>query len=142
MPFASSLEYLVARTGILDHSPLWALVFAFAALALYAWFRTPRLLAAAALWIAYIPFEFAMRAEWFCHGQCLPRIDLLPAIGFLCAASLVALAEVLVLAFRDILVRWPKRSGKRILDRTLPGEERQMDRRATGGADGGTRWKQ
>jgi len=63
MPFASSFELLVTRPAILTLSPLWALVPATLAFALYAWFRTPRLIGAAALWVAYMLFEFAMRGR-------------------------------------------------------------------------------
>jgi hypothetical protein len=113
MPFASPFELLVTRPAILTLSPLWALVPATLAFALYAWFRTPRLIGAAALWVAYMPFEFAMRAELFCHGDCLPRVDLLPVFGILCAASLVAIAEAAVIAVHDVWARLPERTSKR-----------------------------
>ena len=113
MPLASPLAFLVAQTGILTVSPFWAFVPAAFAVILYARFRTSSLIATTALWVAYVPFEFAMRAELFCHGECLPRVDLLPVFGLLCTASLVAVAEVIVLAAHDVWVRLPKRTAKR-----------------------------
>lgn len=113
-------DFIAEHSGILILSPFWALVAALLACVLYARFGTPRLLAAAALWIAYIPYELSMLAGIFCQAECRPRVDLLPAYGILWAVTLIALGEVVIIAVHDLWLQTRPRSGTAVTPARAP----------------------
>ena len=124
-------DFIVEHAGLLILSPFWALVTALLACVLYARYRTPRLLAAAALWIAYIPYELAMLAGMFCNADCAPRVDLLAVYGIVWAVTLTALGEVLIIVLRDVWVHarlsgrtdaGPARAPKRTRSARIAGD--------------------
>ena len=65
-------------------------------LVLFAGSRKRLVLIAAAAWLLYVPYEYAMKLRILCSGECNIRVDLLilyPALLLLSAAALVAFAK-------------------------------------------------
>ena len=53
--------------------------------------RTRLTLITAMSWLAYVPYEYAMKLRLLCTGECNIRVDLLLIYTFLIALSLVSL---------------------------------------------------
>jgi len=73
--------------------PLLAVVPALVLLGLYRISRRRLTLWAAGAWLAYVPYELAMRWRWLCTGECNIRVDLLliyPALALLTLMGIVA----------------------------------------------------
>jgi hypothetical protein len=61
-------------------------------LVLFALSRKALVLVAAVAWLAYLPYEYAMKLRILCTGECNIRVDLLllyPALAALSGAALV-----------------------------------------------------
>lgn len=72
-------------------SPWLALLPAVLFSALYGLWRNRGSLVAALLWLAYCPYEYAMKLHILCSGDCNIRVDLLLLYPVLLAMSIVAL---------------------------------------------------
>ena len=82
--------------GIFIHQPFLALILA--ALFGLLYFRSKRLvvLVAALAWLAYFPYERAMKLRILCTGECNIRVDLLlfyPILAVLSVLAIVAYAK-------------------------------------------------
>ena len=81
---------------VLIQQPLLAAVPGGLFLVLFAGSRKRLVLIAAAAWLLYVPYEYAMKLRILCSGECNIRVDLLilyPALLLLSAAALVAFAK-------------------------------------------------
>jgi hypothetical protein len=80
--------------AVLIEVPLLAVLIAAIFFALYFLSRTRANLVAAILWLAYVPYEYAMKLRLLCTGECNIRVDLLLIYPVLLAASLVGIAAL------------------------------------------------
>ncbi|MBI3988090.1 MAG: hypothetical protein HY347_00590 [candidate division NC10 bacterium] len=81
--------------AILIEEPLLAAVPCGVFLALFAVSRKLLVLVAAGAWLAYLPYELAMKLRILCSGECNIRVDLLflyPALLVVSVVGLVAFA--------------------------------------------------
>jgi hypothetical protein len=88
-----SLDPLYSRMAILIEQPWLAAVPLAFFLALYALSRNRLVLAAAAAWLVYLPYEYSLKLRILCTGECNIRIDLLalyPALVLISAAGVAA----------------------------------------------------
>lgn len=79
--------------GIFIGWPFLALVPAAIFAVLYLGCRRPLVLAAALAWLAYFPYEQAMKLRILCSGECNIRVDLLlfyPLLALVSAAATAA----------------------------------------------------
>jgi hypothetical protein len=63
--------------GMFIYWPFLALVLALVLGLLYFWCRRSVVLVAAIAWLAYFPYEQAMKLRILCSGECNIRVDLL-----------------------------------------------------------------
>jgi hypothetical protein len=87
---------LYRTMAVLIQQPLLAAVPGGLFLVLFAGSRKRLVLIAAAAWLLYVPYEYAMKLRILCSGECNIRVDLLilyPALLLLSAAALVAFAK-------------------------------------------------
>ena len=87
---------LFRTMAVLIQQPLVAAVPGGLFLVLFAGSRKRLVLIAAAAWLLYVPYEYAMKLRILCSGECNIRVDLLilyPALLLLSAAALVAFAK-------------------------------------------------
>ena len=86
----------VLRTmAVLIAYPFLALVPAAVFFALFAAARRGLILVTALSWLAYVPYEYAMKLRLLCSGECNIRVDLLliyPVLVLLTLVSLVVFA--------------------------------------------------
>ncbi|HET7343532.1 MAG TPA: hypothetical protein VFL90_18860 [Methylomirabilota bacterium] len=85
------MEALYRTLGVMTEQPWLAAVPAVAFLALFALSRTSITLVAAAAWLAYLGYEYAMKLRLLCSGECNIRVDLLLLYPLLVVLSLAAL---------------------------------------------------
>ena len=78
--------------AILIGYPLLALAPAALFLYLYSISRRRLILVTAISWLAYVPYEYAMKLRLLCSGECNIRVDLLLIYTALVGLSLGALA--------------------------------------------------
>jgi hypothetical protein len=82
----------VLRTmAVLIAYPLLAFVPAAAFFALFAVSRRFPILVTALSWLAYVPYEYAMKLRLLCSGECNIRVDLLLIYPVLIALTVVSL---------------------------------------------------
>jgi hypothetical protein len=84
------MEALMLMAVMIEY-PLVGLVPAVLFMSLYPVSTQRFLLVAAALWLLYIPYEYAMKFRILCTGECNIRIDLLLLWPLLIVVSLTAL---------------------------------------------------
>ena len=77
--------------AILIEYPLIALAPAALFLYLYSILKARVLVATGLLWLAYVPYEYAMKFRLLCSGECNIRVDLLLIYALLAALSLASL---------------------------------------------------
>jgi hypothetical protein len=65
-------------------------------LALFSLSRARLVLITALLWLAYLPYEYAMKLRLLCTGECNIRVDLLLIYPALLLASLASIGVLLV----------------------------------------------
>jgi hypothetical protein len=85
--------------AVLIESPLLALIPAGVFIALFAVSRKFLVLTAAGAWLAYLPYEYAMKLRILCSGECNIRVDLLaiyPVLFILSVVGLIVFARALV----------------------------------------------
>jgi hypothetical protein len=81
----------VLRTmAVLIAYPLLGLVPAAVFFALFAAARRSLILVTALLWLAYVPYEYAMKLRLLCSGECNIRVDLLLIYPMLVVLTLVS----------------------------------------------------
>jgi hypothetical protein len=76
--------------GVFVEWPWLALLPAAVSLALYLGSRRRLVAAAAAFWLGYAVYEYAMHRRWLCTGECDIRVDLLLLYHILAVMSVVA----------------------------------------------------
>ncbi len=79
--------------GVFIGWPFLALVPAAIFAVLYSGCRRPLVLVAALAWLAYYPYELAMKLRILCSGECNIRVDLLlfyPLLALVSAAAAAA----------------------------------------------------
>jgi hypothetical protein len=77
--------------GVLIQWPWLALLPIAVFATLFVRLRTTSALAAALAWLAYLPYEYAMKLRWLCSGECNIRVDLLVLYPLLLLVSAIAL---------------------------------------------------
>ena len=82
--------------AVLIEMPWLALVPAALLLALYAGAKARFILITALSWLAYLPYEYAMKYRLLCTGECNIRIDLLLIYPALLVATLASIALFIV----------------------------------------------
>ncbi len=93
------MDLLYRTMAAFIEQPLLAAVPVGIFLALFAVSRKFLVLAAAAAWLVYLPYEYAMKLRILCSGECNIRIDLLvlyPALFVISVAGLIAFLWALV----------------------------------------------
>jgi len=83
---------LYRNMAVLIEHPLLAAVPGAVFVALFAASRKLLVLTAAAAWLAYLPYEYAMKLRLLCSGDCNIRLDLVVLYPALLIVSLVGLA--------------------------------------------------
>ena len=86
------MDILYRNMAVLIEEPLLAAVPGAVFLALFAVSRKFLVLTAAAAWLAYLPYEYAMKLRLLCSGECDIRIDLLVLYPVLFIISVVGVA--------------------------------------------------
>jgi hypothetical protein len=87
------LDSLYRTLAVLIEQPWLAAVPAAVFLALFAASRSLVALAVAVAWLAYLPYEYAMKLRILCSGECNIRVDLLllyPVLVVVSVAGVVA----------------------------------------------------
>jgi hypothetical protein len=77
--------------GIFIAWPFLALIPAAFLLGVYAWSKTTVVLVAGLAWLAYFPYELAMKLRILCSGECNIRVDLLVLYPVLAVLSVIGL---------------------------------------------------
>ena len=77
--------------AVLIEMPWLALVHAALFFLLFLRVRARFILVTALLWLAYVPYEYAMKYRLLCTGECNIRVDLLLIYALLLTASLVSI---------------------------------------------------
>ena len=85
------MDVLFRNMAVLIEHPLLAAVPGAAFVALFAVSRKLLVLTAAAAWLAYLPYEYAMKLRLLCSGECNIRLDLLVLYPALLLISVVGL---------------------------------------------------
>ena len=91
MSVGPALDMLYRNMAVLIEYPLLAAVPGAVFAALFAVSRKVLVLAAAAAWLAYLPYEYAMKLRLLCSGECDIRLDLLVLYPALLLISVVGL---------------------------------------------------
>ena len=78
--------------AVLIEHPLLAAVPGAVFVALFAASRKLLVLTAAAAWLAYLPYEYAMKFRLLCSGECNIRLDLMVLYPVLLIVSVVGVA--------------------------------------------------
>lgn len=81
--------------GMFIEWPLLALALAVLFVVLYFRCRRPIVLVAALAWLAYFPYEQAMKLRVLCSGECNIRVDLLLFYPLLALVSVLAVTAYL-----------------------------------------------
>ena len=85
------MDILFRNMAVLIEYPLLAAVPGAVFAALFVASRKVLVLAAAAAWLAYLPYEYAMKLRLLCSGECNIRLDLLVLYPALLLISVVGL---------------------------------------------------
>jgi len=86
------MDVLYRSMAVLIEHPLLAAVPGAAFVALFAVSRKLLVLTAAAAWLAYLPYEYAMKLRLLCSGECNIRLDLMVLYPVLLIVSVVGVA--------------------------------------------------
>ncbi|MBI3634816.1 MAG: hypothetical protein HY216_01190 [Candidatus Rokubacteria bacterium] len=93
------MDLLYRTMAVFIDQPLLAAIPAGILLALFAVSRKFLVLTAAAAWLVYLPYEYAMKLRILCTGECNIRVDLLvlyPGLFAISVAGLIASLWALV----------------------------------------------
>ena len=77
--------------AVLISSPIFVLVPTIIFLGLFAVSKRFSILLAGLLWLAYLPYEYAMKLRILCSGECNIRVDLLLIYPVLLVVSIIAI---------------------------------------------------
>ena len=91
-PVAKLMDMLFRNMAVLIEHPLLAAVPGAVFVALFAVSRKLLVLTAAAAWLAYLPYEYAMKLRLLCSGDCNIRLDLMVLYPVLLIVSVVGVA--------------------------------------------------
>ena len=86
------MDVLDRSMAVLIEHPLLAAVPGAVFVALFAASRKLLVLTAAAAWLAYLPYEYAMKLRLLCSGECNIRLDLVVLYPVLFIVSVAGLA--------------------------------------------------
>ena len=86
------MDMLFRNMAVLIEHPLLAAVPGAVFVALFAVSRKLLVLIAAVAWLAYLPYEYAMKLRLLCSGDCDIRLDLMVLYPALLIISVVGLA--------------------------------------------------
>jgi len=86
------MDMLFRNMAVLIEHPLLAAVPVAVFVALFAVSRKLLVLIAAVAWLAYLPYEYAMKLRLLCSGDCNIRLDLMVLYPALLIISVVGLA--------------------------------------------------
>jgi hypothetical protein len=86
-----TMDVLYRNMAVLIEYPLLAAVPGALFVALFAVSRKLLVLTAAGAWLAYLPYEYAMKLRLLCSGECNIRLDLVVLYPVLFIISLVGL---------------------------------------------------
>jgi len=86
------MDVLFRDMAVLIEHPLLAAVPGAVFVALFAVSRKLLVLTAAAAWLAYLPYEYAMKLRLLCSGDCNIRLDLMVLYPVLLIVSVVGVA--------------------------------------------------
>lgn len=86
------MDVLFRNMAVLIEHPLLAAVPGAVFVALFAVSRKLLVLTAAAAWLAYLPYEYAMKLRLLCTGDCNIRLDLMVLYPVLLIVSVVGVA--------------------------------------------------
>ena len=86
------MDVLFRNMAVLIEHPLLAAVPGAVFVALFAVSRKLLVLTAAAAWLAYLPYEYAMKLRLLCSGDCDIRLDLMVVYPVLLIVSVVGVA--------------------------------------------------
>ena len=86
------MDILFRNMVVLIEHPLLAAVPGAVFVGLFAVSRKLLVLTAAVAWLAYLPYEYAMKLRLLCSGDCNIRLDLVVLYPALLIVSLVGLA--------------------------------------------------
>ena len=86
------MDILFRNMAVLIEHPLLAAVPGAVFVALFAVSRKFLVLTAAVAWLAYLPYEYAMKLRLLCSGDCDIRLDLMVLYPALLIISVVGLA--------------------------------------------------
>ena len=86
------MDVLFRDMAVLIEHPLLAAVPGAVFVALFAVSRKFLVLTAAVAWLAYLPYEYAMKLRLLCSGDCDIRLDLMVLYPALLIISVVGLA--------------------------------------------------
>jgi len=86
------MDILFRNMAVLIEHPLLAAVPGAVFVALFAVSRKCLVLTAAVAWLAYLPYEYAMKLRLLCSGDCDIRLDLMVLYPALLIISVVGLA--------------------------------------------------
>ena len=86
------MDVLFRNMAVLIEHPLLAAVPGAVFVALFAASRKLLVLTAAAAWLAYLPYEYAMKLRLLCSGDCDIRLDLMVVYPVLLIVSVVGVA--------------------------------------------------
>jgi hypothetical protein len=77
-------------------SPIFVFVPTIIFLGLFAVSKRFSVLLAGLLWLAYLPYEYAMKLRILCSGECNIRVDLLLIYPVLLVASIIAIIAFII----------------------------------------------
>ena len=86
------MDMLFRNMAVFIDYPLLAAVPGAVFVALFAVSRKLLVLTAAAAWLAYLPYEYAMKLRLLCSGDCNIRLDLMVLYPVLLIVSVVGVA--------------------------------------------------
>ena len=86
------MDMLFRNMAVLIEHPLLAAVPGAVFVALFAVSRKLLVLIAAVAWLAYLPYEYAMKLRLLCSGDCNIRLDLMVLYPVLLIVSVVGVA--------------------------------------------------
>ena len=92
MNVGPAMDMLYRNMAVLIEYPLLAAVPGAVFAALFVASRKVLVLAAAAAWLAYLPYEYAMKLRLLCSGDCNIRLDLMVLYPVLLIVSVVGVA--------------------------------------------------
>lgn len=89
------LLLLLKAIAVFISSPIFILVPTIIFLGLFAVSKRYSVLLAGLSWLAYLPYEYAMKLRILCSGECNIRVDILLIYSLLHVVSIIAIIAVI-----------------------------------------------